>query len=70
MQQNTVNPDTVCQNALQAKLNAYQAKEQFETVLKQYNDSMSDLVTLAGLMKNRILELEAGDKEVDENASV
>jgi hypothetical protein len=26
---------------------------------------VSDLVALAGLMKNRILELEAGDKEVD-----
>jgi hypothetical protein len=69
-QQNIVNPDTVTQNAMQAKMNVYQAKEHFETVLKQYNDAVNDLVALVGLMKNRILELEAGKPEVHENASV
>jgi hypothetical protein len=70
MQENIVNPDTVCQNAMQAKMNVYQAKEQFETVLKQYNDAVTDLVALVGLMKSRILELEAIKPEVNENASV
>lgn len=59
MQQNTVNPDTVCQQAIQAKLNTYQAREHFETYLKAQNDSIDALVTTIGLMKARILELEA-----------
>jgi hypothetical protein len=59
-QPKTVNPDLICQQAIQAKLNAYQAKEQFEAVLKTYNDSVTDLVNLVSMMKNRILELEAG----------
>lgn len=58
MQPNTINPDQICQQAIQAKLNVYQAKEQFETVLKQYNDQLDNLVNLTNLMKNRILELE------------
>jgi ADP-heptose:LPS heptosyltransferase len=62
MPQNIINPDAVCQQALQAKLSAYQAKEQFESVLKQYNDQVDNLINLVGLMKNRILELEAEAK--------
>ncbi|MBD3321722.1 MAG: hypothetical protein GF350_11560 [Chitinivibrionales bacterium] len=58
MQQNTINPDQICQQAIQAKLNVYQAKEHFETVLKQYNDQLDNLVNLVNLMKNRILELD------------
>jgi hypothetical protein len=58
----TVNPDIVCQQAIQAKLSVYQAKEHFESVLKVYNDQLDNLVNLVGLMKNRILELE-GAKE-------
>jgi hypothetical protein len=61
-QQNPINPDIVCQQAIQAKLNVYQAKEHFESVLKVYNDQLDNLVNLVGLMKNRILELE-GAKE-------
>jgi aspartate/methionine/tyrosine aminotransferase len=57
-QQNTINPDAICQQAIQAKLNTYQAKEQFETVIKQYNDQVDNMINLIGLMKNRILELE------------
>ena len=60
--QNIINPDVVCQQAIQAKLNVYQAKEQFETVLKMYNDQLDNLLNLVGLMKNRIVELE-GEKE-------
>ena len=56
--QNIINPDMVCQQAIQAKLNVYQAKEQFETILKVYNDQLDNLVNLVGLMKNRIVELE------------
>jgi phage shock protein A len=44
--------------AIQAKLNVYQAKEQFESVLKVYNDRLDGLINLIGLMKRRILELE------------
>jgi hypothetical protein len=58
MQPNTINPDAVCQEAIQAKLNVYQAKEQFETVLKHYNDRLDNLINLVPLMKGRILELE------------
>lgn len=59
MQQNAViDPDTICQQAIQAKLNVYQAKEQFESVLKVYNDNVDGLINLIGLMKKRILELE------------
>lgn len=58
MQPNTINPDQICQQAIQAKLNVYQAKEQFETVLRTYNDQLDNLVSLVNLMKSRILELE------------
>lgn len=57
-QENTINPDQICQQAIQAKLNVYQSKEQFETVLKVYNDQLDNLINLVNLMKNRILELE------------
>jgi phage shock protein A len=67
MNQNTINPDTICQQAIQAKLNVYQAKEHFESVLKMYNDQVDNLINLVSLMKNRILELEQGKKEVEES---
>ena len=57
-QETVINPDIVCQQAIQAKLNVYQAKEYFETVLKTYNDQVDNLINLVNLMKNRILELE------------
>jgi len=57
----TINPDHVCQRVLQAKLETYKAKENFEAVLKCYNDEMDNLVQVVGLMKNRILELEKGN---------
>ena len=56
--QNAINPDQICQQAIQAKLNVYQSKEQFETVLKIYNDQLDNLLNLVGIMKNRILDLE------------
>ena len=59
MQQNAINPDAICQQTMQAKLNVYQAKEQFETVLKMYNDQVMNLISLIGLLKNRIIELES-----------
>jgi hypothetical protein len=58
--QNAISPDIICQQAIQAKLNVYQAKEQFETVLAQYNGQVDNLVNLVNLMKTRILELEGG----------
>ncbi len=61
MPQQTINPDVICQQAIQAKLNVYQAKEQFESVLKTYNDQVDNLVNLVAVMKNRIVELE-GEK--------
>ena len=59
MQQNAVNPDIVCRQAIQAKLSIYQAKERFESILKNYNDQVDGLINLVALMKNRIIELEA-----------
>ena len=38
MQQQVINPDDICRQAIQAKLAVYQAKEHFESVLKMYND--------------------------------
>jgi len=58
MTQTALNPDVICQQAIQAKLNVYQAKEHFESVLKVYNDQVDNLVNLVAVMKNRILELE------------
>jgi hypothetical protein len=55
---NAINPDQICQQAIQAKLNTYSAKEHFESVLKMYNDQLDNLVNLVGLMKNRVIELE------------
>jgi hypothetical protein len=63
MQPNAINSDAVCQEAIQAKLNIYQAKEQFETVLKHYNDRLDNLINLVALMKGRILELEKGQEK-------
>jgi len=58
MNTNTINPDEICSQAIQAKMNVYQAKEQFETVLKNYNDQNNSLINLVNLMKSRIIELE------------
>ena len=58
-QQNTINPDTVCQQALNAKMDVYRSKESFEAVLKMYNDQVENLVNVINLMKNRILTLES-----------
>jgi hypothetical protein len=58
-QGNAINPDVVCQQALQARMAAYEAKEHFEAVLKAYNDQVAGLINLVGIMKARILELEA-----------
>ena len=46
--------------AIQAKLNVYQAKEHFESFLKNYNNQVDNLINLVALMKNRIIELEGG----------
>lgn len=67
MNHTTINPDIICQKAIQAKLNVYQAKEHFESVLKMYNDQIDNLINLVSLMKNRILELEQEKKEVEES---
>lgn len=67
-QQNIVNPDVMCQQAIQAKLNVYQAKEHFEAILKTYNDQVDNLINVVSLMKNRILELEGeAEKEKIKN---
>lgn len=63
--QNMINPDQVCQQTLQAKLEVYQAKEFFESVLKKYNDCMEMQMQTISLMKNRIMELENQVKEMD-----
>lgn len=61
--QKTIDPDVICQQAMQAKLNTYQAKEHFESVLKMYNDQVDNLINLVSIMKNRIMELEGGEDE-------
>lgn len=69
--QQPINPDVICQQAIQAKLNVYQAKEHFESVLKMYNDQVDGLINVVQIMKARILELEsfqANKNEVSSNA--
>ncbi len=68
--QNLINPDVVCQQAIQAKLNVYQAKEQFETILKVYNDHLDNLINLVALMKNRIVELEGKPEKVKQTVKM
>jgi hypothetical protein len=53
-----VNPDDVCQQAVSAQLATYRGLEQFQGILKNQNESIQSLVSLVGLMKKRILELE------------
>jgi hypothetical protein len=63
LSQQTIDPDIICQQAMQAKLNTYQAKEHFESVLKMYNDQVDNLINLVSIMKQRIMELEGGNDE-------
>jgi len=58
----TIHPDIVCQQAIQSKLNLYQEKERYEGFLANYNQHVDALVNTIGIMKNRILELEANQK--------
>ena len=58
MEKQILDPDIICRDAIQAKLNIYQAKEHFGSVLKTYNDQLDVLVNLVAAMKGRILELE------------
>lgn len=63
--QQIIEPDVICQQALQAKLNTYRAKEHFESILKMYNNQVDNLINLVSIMKKRIIELEGGEnKEV------
>lgn len=69
MQQHTVNPDAVCRQAIQAKLNVCRAGEHFECTLKLFNDQLDNLINLVAVMKSRILELERNEgKEVEATA--
>ena len=61
--QNQINPDVIIQQALQAKLNLYSAKEALDAVQKAYNDNVDNLIGTINLMKARIMELEARLKE-------
>jgi len=64
--QKEVNPDEVVNAAMQAKLGMLDAKEEFGSMLKKYDDHIKDLVTVINMMKNRILELESPKKEATE----
>lgn len=66
-QARAINPDEVCQQAVQAKMAVYQAKEHFETVLKGYNDQVNNLLGLVSLMKNRLITLEEQQKTQQTN---
>jgi hypothetical protein len=57
-QPTAVNPDLICQQAMQARMAAYEANEHFESVLKVYNDQVAALIGVVGIMKRRIMELE------------
>jgi len=61
--QKTVNPDDVVNNAMQAKLEMMDAKENFGAVLKKYDDHIKDLILVISMLKNRVLELEKPKKD-------
>ena len=63
--QNVINPDVVCQQAIQARLNVFQGKEQLEIAIAQYNREIDNLINLVNLMKKRILELEQEKEKND-----
>ncbi|OGJ89357.1 MAG: hypothetical protein A2487_05005 [Candidatus Raymondbacteria bacterium RifOxyC12_full_50_8] len=65
-QNGIINPDIICQQALQVQLKAYKAKEAYDAVLKEYGDVVDLTVQTVNLMKNRILELENQVKEAKE----
>jgi uncharacterized coiled-coil protein SlyX len=67
-QANAINPDLVCQQALQARMATYEAKEYFETILKGYNDQVAALIKLVALMRARMAELEEQVKQRREGA--
>jgi phage shock protein A len=57
-----MNPDQICQEALQAKLNMYQAKERFEAILTAYNSKVDILIEAVTSMKAKIDELNKKEK--------
>ena len=59
-----VNPDEVRRRVVQVRLELYQGKEVWEATLKSYNDQVQSLLSLVGLMKARILELQRQDRGV------
>jgi len=59
MENNVINPDNICNQTLQMKLEVYKAHEYYGSILKGYNDQVDNLLHVIQLMKNRILELEA-----------
>ena len=64
--QQSINPDTICQQAVQAKMNMYRARENFETAQKVYNDAMDNCINCVGIMKARIIQLEEQQQEHSE----
>jgi len=58
MAERVVNPDDICQQVMQAKLNMYQAKENADATLKAYNDQVGELVGVIGILKTHILKIE------------
>ena len=68
--QQSINPDTICQQAVQAKMNMYRARENFETAQKVYNDAMDSLINCVGIMKARIIQLEEQQQEEEKTDAI
>ena len=68
-QPNRINPSEIIQQAIQAKLDLYTARENYDAVMKTYNDRNANLVNLINLETSKILELEAVIKERDKRIS-
>ena len=66
--QQQINPDVIIQRLIQARMDAYRAKEIFEAALKNLSDENENVIALINLMKSRILELEDNKgKQPDKN---
>ncbi len=63
MQQNRISPDDICNRVIGAKLNMYRAKEHYESAIKEYNDSVDQLMDAVRLMQDRIVALQRKNNE-------
>ena len=66
--QKKVSVEEICQYAIQGKLNLYQEKERFDSMLKRYNDNLDTLINVLGVLKTQLDEKNREISELKRNA--